>query len=966
MSHIRTTPPCEDGSVKGRDEATAATKLEGQARTAVDPAPAGEAADSERLGNGTQVGRYVIVNTLGAGGMGVVYAAFDPELDRKVAIKFLQARPGGSETGGQTWLIREAQAMARLAHPNVVAIYDVGAISGDRVFLAMELVDGVTLREWLEQPRRWREVLAVMRAAGAGLAAAHAAGLVHRDFKPDNVLVGTDGRTRVMDFGLARLEGDVPATRESDLSIEARSPLSERLTVTGAVLGTPAYMAPEIYRGQGTDARADQFAFGVALYEALYRKRPFDRVALVEQRATAPKPPPSDVPAWLERVVLRVIALDPDQRYASMDELLVALAADPSGRRRIALGATGVLALGTVAVFALVRGGDKEPAAELCTGAEAQLAGTWDPGARTALEAAFKKLDKPFVADAIKATETGLDAYATSWTEMRTEACRATRVLGHQAEDVMTLRMQCLDLRATELRALTGLFAKADASTVHGAVSAVQKLSPIADCADVPALLAPDPLPKDPVARDKIIAVQAKLAEARAVYKASRPADAYAILQPLERGIGELEHRPTKATFHFLNGQTLWVLQGPDKGEPELQAAAFNAAAGKADELELDAWLSLTNLAIERAKFDVAKERWTHASATLARLGGRWELEVRVLASQALLQLRQSKHEDAIAIIKRARAIVDVHPNTTAYGYALLVEATILSASGRAAEAVEVFRKVLAYQRTLGNNRIEVAAIVQNMATAEAQVGHSKEAIDLSKQAVEISASIYGSDSGEVAMALNTLAAAQAMTGELAATLETNQRALAIAKRTAAENDQLYASTLGQLAGTLVALNRPKEALPYLDTAEQIHVAKVGPGHVQTLTIVLTKCDALRAAKQLKAAIRECERAVANGEASLGKTNPLLFLFLGHLGETLLEAKQAKRATVALDRALALGATNPADLYVIAFLDAQAHRAAGNRARAIELATKARDGFRSLGEVGAASLQEAERFLRKR
>ncbi len=164
----------------------------------------------------------------------------------------------------------------------------------------------------------------------------------------------------------------------------------------------------------------------------------------------------------------------------------------------------------------------------------------------------------------------------------------------------------------------------------------------------------------------------------------------------------------------------------------------------------------------------------------------------------------------------------------------------------------------------------------------------------------------------------------------------------------------------------MVALNRPKEAIPYLDAAEQLHLAKIGPGHVQTLSVVLTKCDALRAAKQLKAAIAECERAVANGEKSLGKTNPLLFLFLGHLGETLLDAKQAKQATVALDRALALGATNPADLYVIAFLDVQAHRAAGNRKRAIELATKARDGFKSLGEVGTASLREAEQFLAKR
>src|SRR5438067_6589381 len=156
----------------------------------------------ERLERGTLVGRYVVLDVVGSGGMGVVYAAFDPELDRKVAIKLLQAKPGGSDSGGdQAWIVREAQAMARLAHPNVVAVYDVGTLPGDRVFVAMELVEGETLRAWLKTPRRWPEVLETMRAAGGGLAAAHAAGLVHRDFKPENTIVGKDGRVRVMDFG---------------------------------------------------------------------------------------------------------------------------------------------------------------------------------------------------------------------------------------------------------------------------------------------------------------------------------------------------------------------------------------------------------------------------------------------------------------------------------------------------------------------------------------------------------------------------------------------------------------------------------------------------------------------------------------------------------------------------------------------------------------------------------------------
>jgi len=272
--------PTLESTVEDPPDVTEVTKREGQAPTAADDDHL-----SSRLNRGTLVGRYVVLDVVGEGGMGVVYSAFDPELDRKVAIKLLQAKPGGS-TGEQAWLVREAQALARLSHPNVVAVHDVGTLPGDRVFIAMELVDGVTLRAWLKTPRSWREVLPIMRAAGAGLAAAHAAGLVHRDFKPDNVIVGNDGRVRVMDFGLARAQLDGPAMRSSDVAIDSRSPLSDKLTIAGTVVGTPAYMAPEVYQGDAADARTDQFAFGIALYEALYRTRPYEKLDLKQATAT--------------------------------------------------------------------------------------------------------------------------------------------------------------------------------------------------------------------------------------------------------------------------------------------------------------------------------------------------------------------------------------------------------------------------------------------------------------------------------------------------------------------------------------------------------------------------------------------------------------------------------------------------------------------------------------------------------
>jgi len=920
----------------------------------------------DAFARGALIGRYVIIDVLGAGGMGIVYSAFDPELDRKVAIKVLQARPGGSESGGQTWLLREAQAMARLAHPNVVAVYDVGAIRGDLVFVAMELVDGVTLRAWSKQRQRtWREILPVMRAAGAGLAAAHAADLIHRDFKPDNVLVGNDGRVRVMDFGLARLRGKEDlAARTSDVSIERRSPLSERLTATGAMLGTPAYMGPEIYAGGTADARADQFAFGVALYEALYRVRPYDRRDLVEQRAELPKPPASArVPAWLERIVLRAIAIDPAQRYPSMTALLAALAHDPAAlRKRIAIGATLGLAAGAIAIAALAVH-DRRAAAAPCTDAADKLAGAWDPAGHRAVEAKFKALAIP--SDAIAGTEKALDAYAQKWVDMRTEACRATRVHGSQSEEVLTLRMACLDDRLVELQTLAGLFGSADAKLAQSAVGAAQKLSSLAPCADVPGLLAPEPLPKDLGARVTASALRAKLAEARAIYKTSRLADTLAVLQRITPDVMRLGHLPTEAQLHLLTGQTLWVLQGGAQGEPELLKAVWTAEAGKADMVKLEAWLQLTNLANEASHFDVAAERLQDAAAALARVGTNWDFKVRVMAAQALLASRQNRFADAVKTATEAREIAEAHTDQAGLAYALLVEASILTSSGHAQDAVETFKRVLQIQDSFGHHRIDVVVTLQNLAGAELVTGKTDDAIAHLSDALDISQAIYGADNPEFARGLSTLAAAQGQKGDLAGGLATNQRALEIAERTVGKSDELYAFMLGQVADSLIALGRAKEAVPYLDRALEIETAKLGPSNVQVLTLMLTKCEVLHSSGQLPAALELCKRTLATGEKALGKTSPLLFLFYAHTGEILLDSKRARDAVAMFDQALALGTPDPADLHAVELLDAQALWAAGDRRRAGELGKKARDGFAALGEAKQQQFRDADTWVKQ-
>ena len=320
-----------------------------------------------------RIGRYRVEGRLGSGAMGVVYSAVDERLGRRLAIKLLHESFAGDPTG-RARLLREAQAMARLRHENVVLIYDVGTHGdGDeQVFIAMELVEGRTLDRWLrEAPRRWDDVLARFLQAGRALAAAHRAGVLHRDFKPENVLVDAAGRVRVLDFGLARAlagpaEGD-PADS-----------LSEPLTRTGSILGTPAYMAPEQLRGEQTDARADQFSFCVALYEALYGERPFGSVPRFAPVEITHVPKDSKVPTRVRRALLRGLADTPEERHADMDALLAALNPRIASWHIVAaLVVGGLLVIGGVGLGAWLSAAlDPRPGLDLARAAAAVTAGT--------------------------------------------------------------------------------------------------------------------------------------------------------------------------------------------------------------------------------------------------------------------------------------------------------------------------------------------------------------------------------------------------------------------------------------------------------------------------------------------------------------------------------------------------------------------------------------------------------------
>lgn len=365
-------------------------------------------------------GRYLVLGPLGAGGMGRVYRVYDPQLDRKAALKVL-LEEGLADPLARERLVREARAMAKLAHPNIVAVFDAGESDGE-VFVTMELVEGPSLDRWLAaSPRTTSEIVTLFRQAGEGLAAAHRAGLVHRDFKPSNVLV-KDGAAKVTDFGLARRAGLTEVT-----SAGQPDPLSDVVTVAG-VLGTPAYMAPEQRQGQ-VDARSDQYAFGVSLHEALFGARPGQPARSARR-----------VPRWLARIIEQATSADPANRFADFGALLRALENDPAPRRRLfAVTATAAI------VAAVSVTGWARHQSQLCGSPQLAARAVFGNVQARALREAFRTRSTPGAARALELTSERVLAVGDEWAAAQQASCEATRLRGEQSDQLYTLKTLCLD-----------------------------------------------------------------------------------------------------------------------------------------------------------------------------------------------------------------------------------------------------------------------------------------------------------------------------------------------------------------------------------------------------------------------------------------------------------------------------------------------------------------------------------------
>jgi len=615
---------------------------------------------------GSRIDRYVILERLGSGGMGEIYAAYDPGLDRKIALKLMRmdVLSAMGTHSGKAKLLAEAKALARLNHPNVVAVHDVGEV-GEEIFIAMELVDGDVLRDWLAvTPRSTAQVLEVFKQSGRGLGAAHAVGLVHRDFKPLNVIVGRDGRARVVDFGLARtatiLADTVPGRTAKPGPIKPgdQTPTIPRVEASSIVLsGTPAYMSPEQLRADPTDARTDQFSFAVSLYEALAGQRPFIAETTDELMDVIPRgPPPSrSVPAWIHAVLARGLAYDREARYPSMDAMLAALEKDPSARRRQRWGMAGVALAAALVVSGAAAA--RFSAQRRCAPPESRWAGVWDAARRSDLRAAFARTDKPFAAAASDAVDRAMDRYRQSWLYLHQQACLAT-LDGAQARDVLQLQTECLDRRLVEARELVEQLARADEGTVKNAARAVSDLQPLSECADERALRAGAAWPVDPSRRAEVEAVRARVAELRALFETGHLKDAVEAGEKTAAAARASGYKPLEAEAELLVAKVrAQRYEFREAVAAEHRAAAAAQATGQL-ELAEQAW---TLLVRHTAMLGGDSDTWAaYADALLNRLpGDTRRLRAMLLKARAAAETQRRQYEKARELGRQSLALVE-------------------------------------------------------------------------------------------------------------------------------------------------------------------------------------------------------------------------------------------------------------------------------------------------------------------
>jgi len=911
------------------------------------------------LPRGAQLGRYVVLGQAGQGGMGIVYTGYDEELDRKVAIKVLHARNEIASTQGRSRLLQEARAIAQLSHPNIVHVYEVGVFE-DKLFLVMEWVPGETLSAWMGKTRSWREVVDVFIQAGRGLAAAHHAGMVHLDFKPANVLLGVDGRVRVLDFGLARPR-----------SPDRKGMGPEVLVVQPKAAGTPPYMAPEQHVQGKIGPAADQFGFCVSLWLGLYGRRPFrskDLATLQKQKREGDitvSASDRKVPPWLERILRRGLSPDPAARWPSMDALLAALAADPWKRRRKVLGWGAALSGAAAGIFGLTRGVNP------CEGAEAQLSGSWDGTRTQAAREGILATQLPYAHATWDVVLPAVDDYANDWTAMYRDACEARHVRGEQSDRLLDLRMTCLQRRRRELSAVVDLFIDADADIVEHAVDAANSLSSVAQCGDVEALALPVPLPEDEEIRSRVDGVRAMLDRAAALRKAGRPNEATALKFEAYEAAMELPYLPLQAEAALAQGAGLRHEGRHEEAREAWLAAAHLAAASHSVHVEARAWSGL--MVIVGSDLGRVPEGLAFGEAAMAavkRLGTSGHLlEAEYQHRRASVLQFAARLPEAEAANNRALELYLEHDGTaTQVASAHSALTFTLSELGRYDEAEEHHLKAIAsFRDTLGEQHPDIANAQTSYSAMLAIRGRYPEARAILEGALGVLEAAYGPDSVHLASTLHNLAVVTKGMGDEPGALKMLLRILAVQEAGVAPDPLETARSLSNIAELQLSLGEAEAAQRSAERALKLFTTHAVDDLWEAAmpTLALAKMDLAR--NDYDKALDKA-RDAKKRFSLLDAKHPYVSYALATEGRILIEMGRNADAADAMEQALTirrLATDDPGQIGRLQFRLARA-LVESDPARALSLARQAQSGMAGLErESDGDLLKTIEQWLQE-
>ena len=754
----------------------------------------------------------MIAEQLGKGGLGLVYAALDPELDRRVAIKLLRADAAVLHGAGlRQRLLREAQAMARLTHPNVHPVYDFGVrrshVPRHGARRRRHPAPLAERRATIERRDRWR-----VRGRGRGSAAAHAAGLMHRDFKPDNVLVGRDGRVFVTDFGLARpIESD-EAAGDSGVVV------SSTVTRAGVIVGTPAYMAPEQMRGEPADARADQFSFCVALFEALYGMRPFAGRTLEElQRAVSDGKRVTHerrgVPVRVRRAIDRGLSAEPAGRFASMGPLLQLL----QSRRRAQLGVTIGL-VGLIAAVGLI-GWQRTQAvnrAQLCKDAAGKMSRLWNAEQQSAVQRA---LEKASVSSAWPLFKSTFDGYAARWVRMHDDACEMTHTRGEQSEALLDLRMDCLDQRYRDARALIEVVSAQD-KAAEKALSALGSLPAIGSCADVVSL---QRAPRSAVSASKLEPLRAQLAIGRAeIFTGGCEkglADATAVAQQAH-ALGALGE---EAQARFRMGAAHACLGNYQQAQNSYLEGAVAASSVHDDTRVAYSYIGLMQNSTEQQKFDDAVHWSVLGREAVERAGNGAELRADYLLADCFVIYSRDRIDEAEPECREALALY----RKSGTGSKLLMAGGTLTLGhmmgdrGRFAEAAELYREAQRlFIEAQGPDSYDAIRVIESIAVDELEQDHLETALALEKRVLDSERTFVRLDDSVDSQALYGMMLVEA--GRPDESLPIFLRALGMQEKSENTGGMLPGALRRGIGAAYLALDKPSQALPYLQEAWRI------------------------------------------------------------------------------------------------------------------------------------------------